>query len=682
MKAKLRTDLTIVIILSIACMGLIGESVLENWEFWMGPLLFLGITGAWVFHITQYSTSIFRETYYLAYGMVAAFFHGVHETSFFDIVVVFVLLMLTFTLLDNVRYIRLIISEYVIVMMIQFMLAFRTGMVVFDPLNLSRILLHLISAVVAFLICQKVITDRQALNNRLMQKNQEIEASDIDMENFLTNISHELRTPVNVVNGMSTLILQKEDSHEVMAIRDAGLRMSHQIEDIQDYTEIDRREVVLEMENYMITSLVNDVVAGLGFRDTTKLPEIIVDLDATVPVKLYGDYKKLQKILRHLIDNAIKFTHRGGIYIRIVTFARDYGVNLSIEVRDTGVGMSKAEIDNASEGLYQANKERNRNAGGIGLGLNIVSGFVHKMDGFVKIESEPGVGTKVRVSIPQSVIDPRPCISMDKANVASIIIHIGKKRFSVAQVRDFYKFMAGNLAEGVDCDIYPSSFIRDIEKVRSQVEVSHIFTLREEYFEDKQYFDEISKTGIVVAVATEDYFEVAQDSRVILMNKPLYGYTISKIINDGHDDVQYTKKEEKEKPHYNNVKALIVDDEPMNLVVATGLFRDYGMITDTADSGIEAVEKYAQNEYDIIFMDHMMPVMDGVEAMKQIRKKGRGAHQLIVALTANAVSGAREMFISEGFDGFIAKPINVNDFERVMKRLLGDSFVSNNGGGR
>ena len=119
----------------------------------------------------------------------------------------------------------------------------------------------------------------------------------------------------------------------------------------------------------------------------------------------------------------------------------------------------------------------------------------------------------------------------------------------------------------------------------------------------------------------------------------------------------------------------------MNLVVATSLFREYRMVVDTAGSGAEAIKKYRDNDYDIVFMDHMMPEMDGVEAMKQIKALGRDLKKdaIVVALTANAVSGAREMFIKEGFDGFIAKPINISDFERVALRVLSGKVADRGG---
>ena len=165
------------------------------------------------------------------------------------------------------------------------------------------------------------------------------------------------------------------------------------------------------------------------------------------------------------------------------------------------------------------------------------------------------------------------------------------------------------------------------------------------------------------------------------MPKPLYAYPVIKVINEGRNVGDLSKSEHGAKPVFRGVRALVVDDEPMNLVVATGLFKEYEMIIDTAGSGKESIAKFKENDYDVIFMDHMMPEMDGVEAMKLLKKTAEemGKSVVIIALTANAVSGAREMFIREGFNGFIAKPINIADFERVMLREL-PGFATDEGG--
>ena len=158
----------------------------------------------------------------------------------------------------------------------------------------------------------------------------------------------------------------------------------------------------------------------------------------------------------------------------------------------------------------------------------------------------------------------------------------------------------------------------------------------------------------------------------MLLPKPLYAYPVIRILNDGRDEGKVKSPENTERPVFSGIRTLVVDDEPMNLVVASCLFRDYEMVVDTAESGREAVKKVRENQYDLIFMDHMMPEMDGVEAMKLIKgiASDTGIEMPVIALTANAVSGAREMFIKEGFDGFIAKPINTSDFERVVQRIL------------
>ena len=205
---------------------------------------------------------------------------------------------------------------------------------------------------------------------------------------------------------------------------------------------------------------------------------------------------------------------------------------------------------------------------------------------------------------------------------------------------------------------------------------------QEEYEENKGYFEELAKEDIIVVVSAEAGFELPEGSRVILMPKPLYAYPIIKILNEGRNVTDIEDDESQERPVFRGVKALIVDDEPMNLVVATSLFKNYEMVIDTAGSGKESIRKYRDNDYDIVFMDHMMPEMDGVEAMQKIKAVAADMDKkaVVVALTANAVSGAREMFINEGFDGFIAKPINITDFERVMLRVLPEANVK--GGGR
>ncbi len=471
---------------------------------------------------------------------------------------------------------------------------------------------------------------------------------------------------------MSQIQIKKNLGEEAYSIKNAGTRLAYQIEDIQDYTECKRQKVILEEDDYLSTSLINDVVNSFRLYENDKKLELIVDINPKVPTKMRGDVKKLHKIFRHLLENALKFTRRGGIYIRIFSEDTDYGVNLCIEMTDTGVGMDIRSIASVSEGMYQVNKKRNRSSGGIGLGLFIVYGFTHRMGGFVKIESKKGSGTTVRVTIPQKVLNATPCLVLKSDFRGDIIFHVRSDKYKIPRVRDFYHHMATNLAADNHVPLYSADSVKEIEHLRQQLNVSAVFMGQEEYADNPEYFDDMSRNGIVVAVSATEGFKTKPGSSVLVLPKPLYAYPVIKLLNEAYSPENTDEEERDVLPMLKNIRALIVDDEPMNLVVATGLFGDYEMQTDTAGSGKEAINKVRNNDYDVVFMDHMMPEMDGVEAMKTIKSEMAEKNKSIIgiALTANAVSGAREMFMQEGFDGFIAKPVSIPDFERVMLKVL------------
>jgi len=666
-----KTENFIILLVSLACIGLTIESILMGWEFWVAPLVVVGTVCLWVMNLTEKPTYEIRMAAYLIYAMLAVFYHGVHESSFFDVAIVFVLVMIAYSFFDRVYMINLFLAEYVIVMVIQFVLVTRSNSVVFDTLNISRIILHMISVGLCYFCCVKSVNDRTEIAETEKQKEDQIETNNADMEDFLSNISHELRTPVNVVNGMSELLIKRKVGKEAYSIKDAGIRLAYQIEDIQDYTECKRRKMLIEEEDYMSTSLINDVVTSFRLLDNEKL-ELVVDLAPQVPTKMHGDIKKLHKIFRHLLSNAVKFTHKGGIYVRMYSEEKEYGVNLCIEMTDTGVGMDRKALESVTEGMYQVNKKRNRTAGGIGLGLFIVYGFAHRMGGFVKIESEKKIGTTVRVTIPQKVSDPSPCLALTDAFGGNILFHVRSDKYKVPRVRDFYRAMAAHMAMGIHVPLYSAETVADIERLMEKMNVTCIFMGQEEYEENPEYFDRLSEGDTVVAVSANAGFHANPGSRVMVMPKPLYGYPVIKILNEGRNARNIEFADNATKPVFRGIRTLIVDDEPMNLVVASSLFSDYEMIIETAGSGKEAIQKYINGDYDLVFMDHMMPEMDGVEAMKQIKKSAEDLNRsvTVVVLTANVVSGAKEMFIREGFDGFIAKPINTADFERVMLQLF------------
>ncbi len=674
----IRKERLIIVITTLAGISCILQNWFGDWEFWVPAVVFAGMILLWIIHLVHRFDPSSRINLYFAFAAFLLFYHGIHDTSLFDISVSVALFMVTFTSADRIILLNIILAEYVLVMVIQFrflVISNRTGMSAFDVM---RIVYH-VATVLTMYIFSRITVNRRSAEKELEDEwVKTVNENNHDMEDFLSNISHELRTPVNVISGMTTIMQKNNDSKELGSIQDAGIRLAHQIEDIQDYTEIKRGQLHIEEENYMCVSLVNNVVANFKAKHTKDL-ELIVDVSPLVPTMLKGDIEKLHKLFRHLLENAVKFTKKGGVVIRVFSVPHEYGVNLMIEITDTGIGMTRADMSRVSKGMYQANKERDRSTGGIGIGLPIVYGFVHEMGGFVNIRSTKGVGTTVRVSIPQEVVDPQPCLSVNDPSQKNIAFYIRPEKFKVPVMRDFYREMAVNLSTGLKTKMYYTGEKREIEHLTTEGVITHIFTGQEEYEADRAFFDNLVLNGFEVTVGVHEGSSDKVSDGVIAVPDPLYAFPVVRVLNGEYDCAGGV--EERGKLCFTGISALVVDDEPMNLVVATGLLRDYKIFADTAESGQEAIEKYESGDYDVIFMDHMMPEMDGVEAMKRIRQVADASYRrpVIIALTANALSGAREMFAKEGFDGFVAKPINIAEFERVMKNVLPEEAVKYEG---
>lgn len=671
-----------VLIISALCLGAIVENITLEWEFWMPPLIGAGIIAMWWMHIVQYSSISFRENFFIIFSMVVTFYHGMHETSFFDVIVITAILMGIATLFGRILYVKLVLLEFFVIMLIQIILAMRSDGASFTTLEISRIALHCAAAVFINIILRDLLEKRNEDLKEIEKLNGEKLSNDKDMEDFLVNISHELRTPLNVINGLTDIILRKETREDIIQIRNAGLRMAGQIEDIQDYSEIQQDNLTLDNGRYMVTSIIHDILANFHSMHVKNNLEFVVDVDPTVPAVLKGDIRKIYKIITHLLDNAFKFTNEGGAYLRFSALKKDYGINLIIEVTDTGIGMTTKDIESVQKGVYQANRKRTRSTGGIGLGLSIVYGVVRAMNGFVRIESQRGKGTTVRVSVFQEVIDPTPCLGISTDKFINVVFYDTGDKRRVPAIGEMYKNMGKNLAAGLRVNLYFASSLDDLKKMVSKGKITHIFMGHKEYMKDKSYIRNLASGTITVTVICNNESQHIQNSNIISIDKPFHGLAIVQILNGNIEGAEDVLTKQLKKPVLDGVRSLVVDDEQMNLVVARGLFGEYKMLVDTAESGKEAIDLYGKNDYDVIFMDHMMPGMDGIEAMKIIRGIAERDNKKIkiIALTANAVSGAKEMFISEGFDGFIAKPINIGEFERVMNRVMADTNVSRDGG--
>ncbi|MBR1740330.1 MAG: response regulator [Lachnospiraceae bacterium] len=668
------SHLMILISYSIFSIVLIGEALLMSWEGWALILVGIGVISSWGLHITQSLSDFFRLWLYSILMMGTFFFYGIHATSTFDLAPVMTAVIMLYTMTGVKGLVLLCQISYYVTMGYDIVILLKEGQIS-DSLTVTRILLHLALVMMVGWISRIIINK---WNEVLLKSDEEIavlEDSTNRLNDFLANVSHEIRTPVNAIIGLTGICLDQEKDEKIAdsmkSVQEAGKRVAEQISDILDFSEIDRGNLAVSVEDYMLSSLLNDLMMELRMFKEPEI-ELVIDVDPEIPNVMNTDVTKLKKILWHLIVNGLKYTKKGGVYVRLSAIEQEYGMNLCIEVTDTGIGMDDLELERIFEQFYQADSGRTRSTSGLGLGMSIVSGFVRALGGFITIDSRPDMGTTVHVSIPQRVVDHSECMMLADREKISLGGFLHFDKFPVPSVREFYNSMVYNMVRGLKLHMHRVDRVESLKELVENIELTHLFGGEEEYRLNTAYLDELSQKMLVVVVANES-LKLSEHSKARLLKKPFYCFPVISIL----DSDLNTEIFREGAMHCPGVRALVVDDEPMNLTVAKGIFKRYDMTVTTASSGQESIELCSKQEFDIVFMDHMMPGMDGIEAMKQIKANAKkdGRDFPVVALTANAVSSAKEMFLSEGFDGFVSKPIELVELERVVRRVLPKTSV-------
>ncbi|MBQ9764612.1 MAG: response regulator [Lachnospiraceae bacterium] len=501
-------------------------------------------------------------------------------------------------------------------------------------------------------------------------------------DDFLTNVSHEIRTPINTICGMSELVLRDElpdrIRKEVFDIQTAGKNLLTVVSDILDFSELSSGKMDMVEEQYNIVTTINDVLNMINSRQLEKGIEVVVDCDVDIPVGLIGDEQKIRRVMMNLIDNAIKFTNEGGIAISVSHRKTEYGINLSVLVEDTGIGMKEESIEKIFKSFSQVDAKRNRQEGGLGLGLAISKALVDKMGGFITVRSELGKGTSIQFVVPQKVADETPILSVDNPEAINGAVWISLEQIHYKEIRDKYRMLIEHIIKQLTVRCYVCRNLNDLKRRSERGDLTHIFITNLEYKQDKSFFDELAKNTKVVIIL--DWWEKneVQNSNFTIINKPLYSLPIINALNDQSiiQGAEVTKFFD-EVFMAPEAHVLVVDDNVMNIRVVEGLLKLYGVRVSTAESGMSALEKVDNEVYDMIFMDHMMPEMDGIETLHRIRqKKGKYFKNVpVVALTANALGGMREVFYEEGFQDFVPKPVDSTALGRVLKKFLPEDKI-------
>jgi len=385
---------------------------------------------------------------------------------------------------------------------------------------------------------------------------------------FLATMSHEIRSPMNAIIGISEIELADENVSEstkeaLTKIYNSGYMLLGIINDILDLSKIETGKFEILPIKYDTPSLINDTIQLNLMRLGSKPIEFVLKISEDMPLDLFGDELRIKQVLNNLLSNSFKYTKKGKVTLEIYTETPQNSENDSIyfvaKISDTGIGMTKEQVAQLFDEYSRFNMEINRTVEGTGLGMNITKSLVEMMQGKIAVESVPGVGSVFTVHLMQKSIGAKT---------------IGKE------------------------------IVENLQK-----------------------------------------FQLSKGQR---MNANQF---------------------KREYMPYGSV--LIVDDAEINLFVAKGLLTPYGLKIETVTSGSDALKKIeAGNVYDIVFMDQMMPEMDGIETTKKIREAGY-MHP-VVALTANAIVGQAEVFAENGFDGFISKPIDIRQMNTILNKMIRD----------
>ena len=539
-------------------------------------------------------------------------------------------------------------------------------------------IVYMFDTVACLLMQYQVMVYRTNQENLLRQA----ESANRSKSEFLANMSHEIRTPMNSIMGMCELILSDEISDEVREnsnnIYLSGKNLLGIINDLLDFSKIESGKMELIEETYQLSSLLNDVINMAVARKGDKDIEFMVDCDPNIPDKMYGDEIRIRQVLINLLTNAIKFTREGGVLLKVSAREESYGVNLRFVVRDSGIGIKQENLQKIFKSFSQVDTKKNRAIEGTGLGLAISKRLVSKMGGFIKVESEYGVGTEFMVVIPQKVVETKKVIEVKEKEKVRLLAYFNLKKMNHPFIEDAYKKIITNI--GRDFDIkydVSSSLTRTKALLESDAAFTHIFVGREEYLSDEEYFNDCAnKLSVIVVQDHKNRIKLPANIRNIY--KPFYVLPVGNAINGERLSFDIgTRSKKGQRFVAPDAKILVVDDNMMNLKVAMGLLKPYKVSVRTADGGMEAIQILKKQQYDLIFMDHMMPELDGIETVHRIRELNIEHCQNvpIIALTANAVSGAREMFLQEGFQDFLAKPIDTIAMERILKRWLPKELI-------
>jgi PAS domain S-box-containing protein len=551
------------------------------------------------------------------------------------------------------------------------------------------------------------ITERKLAEEKLLayaeeveMKNKELDKTLIKAEEatrakseFLANMSHEIRTPMNGVIGMTGLLLDtelnEEQRHYVETVQASGEALLEIINDILDFSKIEAGKLELEMLDFDLHNVLDNFAAMLSIRAHDKGLEFICAADPDVPAYISGDPGRLQQILTNLAGNAVKFTHRGEVVVRVTLESEtSTEVLLRFSVKDTGIGIAEDKIGLLFNQFYQVDASTTRQYSGTGLGLAISKQLVEMMGGNISVKSNEGRGSEFWFTLPfakrpDGAIKKLLPADIQSARILVVDDNATNREILIAQLSSW----GTNPVEAVDGPTALQTLYRaheDHEPFHVSILDMHMpgmdgLTLARIIKSD----DKIKDTFLIMLTSLGQWPDMQQLERSYFeayLTKPvrqsdLFDKLSSLLPIDRKIQEQSSNVNENVVPqrHTNNVRILLAEDNIVNQKVAQSMLKKLGFRTDTVANGAEALKALEMIPYDLVLMDVQMPEMDGLEATRLIRYSGSAFLNKdvpIIAMTAHAMKGDRERFIKSGMDDYISKPVSMEALKRVLDKWL------------
>lgn len=501
---------------------------------------------------------------------------------------------------------------------------------------------------------------------------------------FLSSMSHEIRTPLNAIVGFSECLLQadnlpesKENAEDIVGASKTLLEI---VNGILDISKIEAGKIEIHNSSYKPNELFSEIERLIRARLGEKELEFRVSIAPDIPEVLYGDHSNIKKVIINLLTNALKYTDKGYFTFEVKCINKDNICRLMIDVKDTGRGIKKQDLDKLFTKFQRLDEDRNTTIEGTGLGLAITKQLVELMGGKIIVQSQYGEGSKFSVILDQQIsnenINSENVIVVDNLDLSGkkiLVVDDNKLNIKVAsKILSKYNLNIDSAESGMEC----------LEKIKNGSSYDIIFmddmmprmNGGETLLRLKQI--EGFKTPVIALTANaingmkEKYLNQGFND---YLSKPIekdkLHQVLCKYLRDSKEEKNEIEKEEIVYKDYSNKKVLIVDDNKMNIKVASHIMKPYNFEIDEALSGEECLNIIKNKEYDLIFMDYMMPDMDGIETLKNL-KKIEGFKTPVIALTADAVVGAREKFIKAGFDEYVSKPIIKESLNKAIDNVL------------